>query len=86
MNGLIGQTPHLPHTPLVPGGGLGTFTTITQPSYTDTRLVSLKDWVFFKKIWYSLRHENHLGDFGLVPLSTQPTSHGGYYEENTIGG
>ncbi|XP_058039715.1 histone-lysine N-methyltransferase 2C isoform X18 [Ahaetulla prasina] len=37
MNGLIGQTPHLPHTPLVPGSGLGTFSTITQPSYTDTR-------------------------------------------------
>uniref|UniRef100_A0A8C6Y6L9 Histone-lysine N-methyltransferase 2C n=1 Tax=Naja naja TaxID=35670 RepID=A0A8C6Y6L9_NAJNA len=37
MNGLIGQTPHLPHTPLVPGGGLGTFSAITQPSYADTR-------------------------------------------------
>ncbi|XP_070623547.1 histone-lysine N-methyltransferase 2C isoform X14 [Erythrolamprus reginae] len=37
MNGLIGQTPHLSHTPLVPGGGLGTFSTITQPSYADTR-------------------------------------------------
>uniref|UniRef100_A0A670ZGI7 Histone-lysine N-methyltransferase 2C n=1 Tax=Pseudonaja textilis TaxID=8673 RepID=A0A670ZGI7_PSETE len=37
MNGLIGQTPHLPHTALVPGGGLGAFSTITQPSYADTR-------------------------------------------------
>ncbi|XP_053116149.1 histone-lysine N-methyltransferase 2C isoform X3 [Hemicordylus capensis] len=35
MNGLIGPNPHLPHTPLVPGGGLSTFSTITQPPYTD---------------------------------------------------
>ncbi|XP_077158924.1 histone-lysine N-methyltransferase 2C isoform X5 [Paroedura picta] len=37
MNGLIGPAPHLSHTPLVPGGGLGTFPTIAQQSYTDTR-------------------------------------------------
>ncbi|EMP36115.1 Histone-lysine N-methyltransferase MLL3 [Chelonia mydas] len=37
MNGLIGLTPHLPHTPLAPGGGLGTFSPITQPPYSDTR-------------------------------------------------
>ncbi|XP_061443616.1 histone-lysine N-methyltransferase 2C isoform X3 [Rhineura floridana] len=37
INGLIGPNPHLPHTSLVPGGGLGTFSTISQPPYTDTR-------------------------------------------------
>ncbi|KAH0627606.1 hypothetical protein JD844_003551, partial [Phrynosoma platyrhinos] len=37
MNGLIGPNPHLPHASLVPGGGLGAFPTISQPSYTDTR-------------------------------------------------
>ncbi|XP_042715177.2 histone-lysine N-methyltransferase 2C isoform X7 [Chrysemys picta bellii] len=37
MNGLIGLTPHLPHTPLAPGAGLGTFSPITQPPYSDTR-------------------------------------------------
>ncbi|XP_044280541.1 histone-lysine N-methyltransferase 2C isoform X5 [Varanus komodoensis] len=37
MNGLIGPNPHLPHTSLVPGGGLGTFSTIPQSPYTDTR-------------------------------------------------
>ncbi|KAM6453008.1 histone-lysine N-methyltransferase 2C isoform 8-T8 [Liasis olivaceus] len=37
MNGLIGPTPHLPHTPLVPGSGLGAFSTITQPPYADAR-------------------------------------------------
>uniref|UniRef100_A0A8D0LC28 HMG box domain-containing protein n=1 Tax=Sphenodon punctatus TaxID=8508 RepID=A0A8D0LC28_SPHPU len=36
MNGLIGPTPHLPHTPLAPRGGLGTFSPIPQP-YTDSR-------------------------------------------------
>ncbi|XP_062982276.1 histone-lysine N-methyltransferase 2C isoform X3 [Elgaria multicarinata webbii] len=37
MNGLIGPNPHLPHTSLVPGGGLGSFSTISQPPYTDAR-------------------------------------------------
>ncbi|XP_062424789.1 histone-lysine N-methyltransferase 2C isoform X2 [Rhea pennata] len=37
MNGLIGPNPHLPHTALTPGGGLGTFSPITQQPYTDTR-------------------------------------------------
>lgn len=68
MNGLNGQTPHLSHTPLVPGGGLGTFSTITQTSYADTRLVNFKDQVFLKKTFSSLKCERYLGDFGLVPL------------------
>ncbi|XP_075602786.1 histone-lysine N-methyltransferase 2C isoform X10 [Balearica regulorum gibbericeps] len=37
MNGLIGPNPHLPHTALTAGGGLGTFSPITQQPYTDTR-------------------------------------------------
>ena len=37
MNGLIGPNPHLPHTALAAGGGLGTFSPITQQPYTDTR-------------------------------------------------
>ncbi|XP_066483648.1 histone-lysine N-methyltransferase 2C isoform X3 [Tiliqua scincoides] len=37
MNGLIGPNAHLHHTSLVPGGGLGTFSTISQPPYQDTR-------------------------------------------------
>nr|XP_034985248.1 histone-lysine N-methyltransferase 2C isoform X3 [Zootoca vivipara] len=37
INGLIGPSPHLPHTTLVPGGGIGSFSTIAQPPYTDTR-------------------------------------------------
>uniref|UniRef100_A0ABM5GMV7 [histone H3]-lysine(4) N-methyltransferase n=1 Tax=Pogona vitticeps TaxID=103695 RepID=A0ABM5GMV7_9SAUR len=37
LNGLIGPNPHLPHTSLVPGGGLGNFSAISQPSYTDIR-------------------------------------------------
>lgn len=41
MNGLIGPNPHLPHTALTPGGGLGTFSPITQPPYTDTRYVKM---------------------------------------------
>lgn len=41
MNGLIGPNPHLPHTALTPGGGLGTFSPITQQPYTDTRYVKI---------------------------------------------
>lgn len=37
MNGLIGPGPHLPHTPLPPGNGLGTFSTVAQAPYTDAR-------------------------------------------------
>lgn len=37
MNGLIGPNPHLPHTALAAGGGLGTFSPITQQPYTDAR-------------------------------------------------
>ncbi|XP_075778908.1 histone-lysine N-methyltransferase 2C isoform X10 [Pelodiscus sinensis] len=37
MNGLIGLSSHLPHTPLAPGGGLGTFSPITQPPFSDNR-------------------------------------------------
>ncbi|XP_063159425.1 histone-lysine N-methyltransferase 2C isoform X3 [Candoia aspera] len=37
MNGLIGPTSHLPHAPVVPGSGLGTFPTVTQPPYADSR-------------------------------------------------
>ncbi|XP_072508255.1 histone-lysine N-methyltransferase 2C isoform X4 [Notamacropus eugenii] len=37
MNGLIGPNPHLPHNSLTPGNGLGTFSSITQSPYTDTR-------------------------------------------------
>ncbi|XP_016019394.2 histone-lysine N-methyltransferase 2C isoform X10 [Rousettus aegyptiacus] len=37
MNGLIGPGPHLPHTPLPPGSGLGTFSAMTQSPYTDAR-------------------------------------------------
>lgn len=39
MNGLIGPGPHLPHTPLPPGSGLGTFSAMTQSPYTDARYV-----------------------------------------------
>lgn len=41
MNGLIGPNPHLPHTALTPGGGLGTFSPITQQPYADTRYVKM---------------------------------------------
>lgn len=41
MNGLIGPNPHLPHTALTAGGGLGTFSPITQQPYTDTRYVKM---------------------------------------------
>uniref|UniRef100_A0ABI7VQJ9 [histone H3]-lysine(4) N-methyltransferase n=1 Tax=Felis catus TaxID=9685 RepID=A0ABI7VQJ9_FELCA len=37
MNGLIGPNPHLPHNSLPPGSGLGTFSTVAQSPYTDTR-------------------------------------------------
>ncbi|XP_070473033.1 histone-lysine N-methyltransferase 2C isoform X9 [Equus przewalskii] len=37
MNGLIGPSPHLPHNSLPPGGGLGTFSAIAQPPYSDAR-------------------------------------------------
>ncbi|KAM9185757.1 histone-lysine N-methyltransferase 2C [Dugong dugon] len=37
MNGLIGPSPHLPHNSLPPGSGLGTFSAIAQPPYTDAR-------------------------------------------------
>ncbi|KYO46955.1 histone-lysine N-methyltransferase 2D isoform B [Alligator mississippiensis] len=37
MNGLIGPNPHLPHTPLAPAAGLGTFSPIAQPPYADAR-------------------------------------------------
>uniref|UniRef100_A0A8C9M7Q5 Histone-lysine N-methyltransferase 2C n=1 Tax=Panthera tigris altaica TaxID=74533 RepID=A0A8C9M7Q5_PANTA len=37
MNGLIGPNPHLSHNSLPPGSGLGTFSTVAQSPYTDTR-------------------------------------------------
>uniref|UniRef100_A0A667GP64 Histone-lysine N-methyltransferase 2C n=1 Tax=Lynx canadensis TaxID=61383 RepID=A0A667GP64_LYNCA len=37
MNGLIGPNPHLPHNSLPPGSGLGTFSTVAQSPYADTR-------------------------------------------------
>ncbi|KAM5303511.1 histone-lysine N-methyltransferase 2C isoform 10-T10 [Glossophaga mutica] len=37
MNGLIGPSPHLPHSPLPPGSGLGAFSAIPPSPYPDAR-------------------------------------------------
>lgn len=37
MNGLIGPSPHLPHSSLPPGSGLGPLSAMAQPPYADAR-------------------------------------------------